>query len=366
MTIVLLPLVVVGALLAWAAGARVRHVMVGSVVAGALVLLSAVALGVALSESEDDDDQRAPSRQVDERLAVISGDDEFAPPIRPISGLDADSTRVIEVVGLPADRTARAMQCVADSAQCEPSLPVRADDDGRAVFLFEFTTCAAEHCTLVVVDDAGVRQVSSSLLFGAAVGEGTISLDRGNELRATETVEVSLAGFDEGPVTITYCSPPGPIQPNRCGAPAPEVVIDVGPGGTGTVELPVHVGPVGRDRAECGRGHPCAVAVAGRPDVAAVRLAFAGSADAQPSAAQVGAGVTVAALLLGVAYWLSRRGRWGPPDGDPFAGVTLDDPFEDLDTDAAQDDAAPDDVGAQPATSRRRNDAVPIAVRIVT
>jgi hypothetical protein len=359
MTIILLPLVLVGALLAWAAGARPRLVLGGAAVAAVLVLVSAVVLGIAMSESEDEEDLGSLSRPVDESIAVAATHDEFAPPVRPISGLDDDPTRLIEVTGLPADRTAHALQCVAEAAQCEPSLPVRADGDGRAVLLFEFTPCTAAQCTFVVTDDRGERLVSSPLVFGRSVGEGTVSLDRDRELRPGDTIVVSLTGFEAGPVTVTYCTPPGPIEPDRCGSPAPEVGAVVGRDGRGSVALPVHVGPVGRNRAECGRGHPCAVAVAGRPDVAATRLAFAGSADAQPSSAQVALGIAAAALLLGLAYWLSRRGRWEPPDGDPFAGVTLDDPFKDLDLDVDPDEP-------QPATSRRTNDAAPTAVRIAT
>ena len=361
MTIVLLPLVVVGAVVAWAAGARTTHVLAGSAIAVVVLLVGAVGLGIALSGDDDENDRGSVSRPVDESIAVATEDDEFARPIRPISGVGDDPTRLIEVVGLPSNREASAMQCVADAARCEPGVPVLADDDGRAVFLFEFTTCPAEQCTFVMVDEDGERLLSSPLVFDGAAGDGTLALDPDRGLRPGDTIEVALSGFEPGPVTVTYCTPPGAIEPAACGAPAPEVQAVIGAGGGATVELPVHVGPVGRDRGDCGRGHPCAVAVAGRPDVAAVRIAFAGSADAQPRTAQVVIGLAAAALLLALAYWVSRRGPWVPPDGDPFEGVTLDDPFKDLDLDPDLDGGEP-----QPATSRRRNVIAPSAVRTVT
>jgi hypothetical protein len=210
----------------------------------------------------------------------------------------------------------------------------------------------------VVTKADNERVVATPLVFGRAVGEGLLSLDRRTAVDAGRTITVSLSGFEPGHKTVTYCTPPGPIEPETCGAPAPEVVVYIGNDGTGTAELPAYVGPVGRERSDCGRGHPCAVGIAGRPDVAVQRLTFAGSADARPSATQVLIGLAVAAALLVLAYAVSRRGPWAPPGGDPFEGIVLDDPFKCLD--AGERDA--DNADAQPATSRRAKLSAPITV----
>ena len=45
------------------------------------------------------------------------------------------------------------------------------------------------------------------------------------------------------------------------------------------------------------------------------------------------AGLVASAASLVCAGWLVRRTRWTPAEGDPFAGVVLSDPFDDIDLD---------------------------------
>jgi hypothetical protein len=101
--------------------------------------------------------------------------------------------------------------------------------------------------------------------------------------------------------------------------------------------------------------------VLGRADVAVVPLTFGGSADARPGTTQVVIGLAVAVGLLAVAVVTMRRGPMVPPDGDPFAGIELVDPFADLGPDDPDDEELD-----QPATSRRENETAPTATRTAT
>jgi hypothetical protein len=359
MTLVLLPLVVLGAIVAWAAGARPRSILVGVLAASVLLLVSSVVLVGAVAVFEDDDDDPAASaldvRDVDARVQAVTDDGRFAEPRRPIDGLVDGESRLIEVTGLPSDDTVLARQCRTGDRVCDPSIPARVDRDGNAVFLFEFRAC--DECSLVLTDDEAGRLVSVPLVFGVAVPPAAIELDRSSALTPGDVMTVTLTDFTPGTYTVTFCTPPGPVDPASCGRPAPEVTVEIDASGAATVELPVYEGPVGIDRDSCSRGNRCAVAVPGRADVAVVPFTFAGSADANPGTLQMVLGFATAAVLLAVALVWMRRGPWTPPDGDPFAGIELVDPFVGLEDDE-DDDEHEDD---QPATSRRRKRNAPVA-----
>jgi hypothetical protein len=303
---------------------------------------------------------RTPVQTVDERIALDVDESGFAVPRPPIRGLRDGEVRLLQVDGLPEARSAAARQCTADDAVCAPSVPILADDRGRATFLFQFAaglpepsgSCAPSGCVLVIDDDDRVRQATVSLDFGADAAGGSIRLDRRRRLSAGDELEVRLAGLAPGPVTVSFCTPPGPVDPAHCGSPAPEVEVVVGTDGTASARLPVHIGPVGTADADCRRGDRCGVAVLRRPDIAVAEIGFAGSADAQPGRTQTIAGLAVAGLLVIVAVVAIRRRPWTPPDGDPFEGIILDDPFDGIDL--------LDDTDDQPATSRRANDTEPI------
>jgi hypothetical protein len=342
-----------------------------AVVVGGALLLVLLALGglVGVRAGGSDDEETGATTAVavgeahaiDERIDLDEEPRGFERPQVAIAGLVDGEARLLRVDGLPAGRAGTARQCAARSGgPCAPSIPLLADDDGRATFLFVFaadlgsgTDCVTERCVLAI-DEGDNRQATLTLLFGEERRAGAIRIDRRTRLEDGEVLGVRLLGFDAGPATVTFCTPPGPSDPGACGDPAPEVVVDVGADGTGTAELPVHVGAVGRNGDDCRRGERCGVAVPARPDVAVVEVGFAGTADARPDRLQVVVGLVVAGLLVVAALVVLRRGRWTPPGGDPFEGVVLDDPFADI-------DLFPEDEGAdgQPATSRRRKHADP-------
>jgi hypothetical protein len=372
-TIVLLPLVAVGAVVAWAAGARPRQIFAGVAAAAVLLLVSSVALAIGLSSEESEDEERnlrvAPMRAVDERIDLTDHADGFAPARRAITGIAAGDVRLVEIVGL--DDSARAAQCretapFAPVTSCGLGIPVQPDGTGRARFLFQFAGSEGGSALVLTSDDTSEPLARVSLSFGEGdtLGDPGLSVDPTRRLRTGTSVGVSLTGFAPGEVTVTWCTPPGPADPASCGAPAPEVRAVVGASGTAHAELPVYAGRVGSRGERCDRGRDCAVAIAGRSDIAVVEVTFAGSADARPHPAQVIAGLSVAAVLLALAFISLRRGRWSPPEGDPFEGIELGDPFADL-----PDDLDPDpdsDWDDQPATSRRENETVPAATSTTT
>jgi hypothetical protein len=331
-----------------------------------LVLLVALALvrgfGIGVSDDDDASPSEADVQAIDERIVLDDDRDGFLRPQQTIDGLVDGDVRLLRVEGLTDDAAGTVRQCAAASGgACAPSIPMQADRRGRATFLFEFrrdvggADCASAAC-VIVIDDGRSGPTALPVTFGAERRPGAIRLDRRRQLAQGEVLEVRLIGFGPGPTTVTYCTPPGPSDRRSCGAPAPEVVVQVGVDGIGSAPFPVYVGAVGRTGDQCRRGDDCAVAVPQSPDVAVVEVGFAGSADAAPGGLQLAIGLTVAAVLLAAAAVAIRRGGWTPPGGDPFAGIDIDDPFADVSLD---DDP-------QPATSRRTKANDPAATTTTT
>ncbi len=343
----LLPLVLVGAFVAWALGVPGRRVVVTAGAASVLLVVSTIVLfgAVGLVEERGDgatgEADGATARPLRTRPVdvVLTDPDERAdfpisPP--PIVGLgDGDLLLVEADVGR---RVVQVAQCVAGTRRCAPAVRVEPDDEGVVRTLVAFTRtielaggdvdCATAACVLALVaGDEVVRSVA--LEFGPPRPVPRLGV-RAGEVRAGEDVVVDLVDFPGGPAVVTVCAPPGPSDPAACGAPAPEVEVDVPASGMATVRYPVEPGRVGSGGASCRRGEPCAIAV---PGVAAapVEITFASLADAEPPGRRLSVGLGAAAALLLGAAWLIRRTDWTPVDGDPFADVVLSDPFDDID-----------------------------------
>jgi hypothetical protein len=288
-------------------------------------------------------------RSVDERIDAVARDDRFAAPRVPIDGLRDGESRLVEVTGLPRRAALRAVVCSVEPARCGAALPIRSDDSGVAQFLFEFEStlrpastaignadCTQQACVLEVTADDDEPLVSTPVVFGAPAPQSSLRVERPRNVRVGDDVVAHLSGFAAGArVTVTLCTPPGPIDRTRCGSPAPEVDVVLDDDGRAVAILPARATAVGTHGARCGRGDPCAVAVLGRPDVAVTALTFAGAGPADPGPLQLTVGLLVAAGLLAAAVVVLRRGPWTPPDGDPFEGVTVDDPFAGLRDDDA-------------------------------
>jgi hypothetical protein len=381
MALLLLPLVVIAAIGAVALGVRGRDVLqwAGAAV-GALVVL--IVLGLALvvglrgGDGDDDGDsgrrtttgasssgeedqpvevQTAPVRRVD---GVLRRPDDSAFPstMAPLDGL-ADGDVVYLEAALESDAVVR--QCPSDDlaqAQCGVGTAVPAPEDGTARFLFvveaELDTpdgavdCSSEACAVTLLGDGEVLG-SLPLVFGAAGASPTISVTGPAPYSAGESAQVTLDGFAPGEeVVVTQCTPPGPADGGRCGAPAPEVRVQVDDEGGAVVAYRVHLGPVGSDGRECRRSQPCAIAVLGSSTPVDVsELSLAGSPASDVASARVATGLLLAALLLLGCAVLVATGDWSPVDGDPFEGIVLRVPegWEHLRPDDLEDDDGADE-----------------------
>lgn len=342
--VMLLPLVVVGAVVAWALGVPGRRVAIVAGAGSALLVLATVVAFVAIGMTEVEGDDRAQgggpasSRRVRSADVVLEEPDEradFPAPAPPIAGLDDGDVLLVEA---DVGRAVVVAQCA--EARCAPGVAVQPDDRGvlRALVAFErvldlpagAVDCGSTGCTLVLfAGDEVVRSVP--LVFGPATVPRLVV--GGGEVRSGDEVSVVLRGFPEGPAVVTLCAPPGPSDPAACGAPAPEVAVDVPASGQVTIRYPVVAGRVGTGGSSCSRRAPCAVAVPGIAAAAAQEVSFAALRDADPPRRRVVAGLAAAAVLLLVTGRLVRRTSWIPPEGDPFAGVLLSDPFDDIDLD---------------------------------
>jgi hypothetical protein len=389
MALLLLPLVVIAAIGAVALGVRVRDVLLwaGTAVV-VLFVLSVVSVGLLAGTRSDDDDggggdsgratptieaepdesqqvevQFAPVRPIDGELRQPD-DSEFPARVAPLAGL-ADGDAVYLEAALDGDAVVR--QCPSDDmarAQCGVGTAVPAPEDGLAQFLFVVEAdldtpdgtvdCSSQACAVTLLGSEGEVLGSLPLVFGAASASPTISVTGQAPYSAGESARVTLAGFAPGEeVVVTQCTPPGSADGGRCGAPAPEVRVQVDDEGGAVVAYGVHLGPVGADGRECRRSQPCAIAVLGSSTPVNVsELSLAGSTASDVTSGRVAAALLLAALLLLGCAVLVATGDWGPVDGDPFEGIVLRVPegWEHLRPDDLEDDDGADDENRQRVT----------------
>ena len=180
--------------------------------------------------------QFAPVRPIDGELRRPD-DSEFPARVAPLAGL-ADGDVVYLEAALDGDAVVR--QCplrMWRGPQCGVGTAVPAPEDGIARFLFVVEAdldtpdgtvdCSSETCAVMLLSGEGDVLGSLPLVFGAAAeASPTISVTGPAPYSAGESARVTLAGFAPGEeVVLTQCTPPGPADGGRCGAPAPEVRV---------------------------------------------------------------------------------------------------------------------------------------------
>jgi hypothetical protein len=287
-------------------------------------------------------------------LAPREDDAPFPTPALPLDGL-ADGDALFVEAALERDGELR--QCPADAAtrtDCGAGLAVPAPARGVARFLAVVEEilataagpidCASQPCSLVLFA-AGENRVLAELglVFGAARPTPHVEVAGRGPFADGDETDVVLTGFAPGElVVVTQCTPPGPSDHTRCGAPAAEVAVRIGADGNAVARYPVHLGAVGADGHECRRGESCAIAVTGADvPTAPVEISLAGSPGPDVAGGRAAWALVVAVLLAVVASVLVVRTDWRPPDGDPFGDLVLSVPpgwerLHDVDGDVAR------------------------------
>jgi hypothetical protein len=218
--------------------------------------------------------------------------------------------------------------------------------DGRTV------DCRRERCALQVVDGGGggaAPLAGAELVFGRAAPAGAIAvLDvHADGVGPGERVSVEVTGFAPGEaLTLGWCAPPGPVDRDACGSPAPTVLVVAGQDGRARAALEVPAVATGPGAHRCGVRRPCVVAVIDVPRSATVAVAavtFRGPPGPDVPASRVVAGLGLAAVLAGAALGLRSRRDRAAAEVDPFEGVDLAVPEWDaisLDDEGSDDDLA--------------------------
>lgn len=255
----------------------------------------------------------------------------FPPLTDPVDGLEPDTVLRLRVDGFGPFARARAHQCVASPAgrRCANPIDVQFDAGGAASFQYlvfdDFGAAAGEGrcralgppCSIVVEDVTGTARAEIATVFHDELPPpGAIRVSPRTGLVDGQAVTVEAAGFPPGlALRAMLCAAPTTTGNGRCGPPGPTALLTVGPDGTARTTLMIRRGPVGRERAVCGRGAECGVSVTSesplaRAPVAPLRFARPPGADYDP--ARLAGGLATAGLLAGLAVWLVRRTDWSP------------------------------------------------------
>jgi hypothetical protein len=316
---------------------------------GALVLVALVALVIGRGSSEPDDHVSDEAVVEAEPKAQPATTEVLRRPVDLVIGtanvgagfgatgavLDALADRQTRLVAVATSAPVIIRACVVgrpgvpqECAAGTPAGPI----DHLAVGLVELrrlievpsgrVDCAVERCALVATVPNGKRDVGAvPLIFGRNATVPTVHVRPTRGLRPGKDVEVRVTGLSpHETISVTWCRPPGLVEPDACGPPAPalELRADENGGAMATLEVP--------RRARCGPRSRCAVAVVGAiVSPAPVEVGFARVPGPDLATGQLVAGLGGALVLALAAAWLMRRRDDEHPD-DPFWGVSLDVP----------------------------------------
>lgn len=265
-----------------------------------------------------------------------------------MGGLEPNTVLRMRVEGFAAFAEARARQCVtAIRTTCGNAIDVQFGVEGTASFQYlvvdDFVVATlqgrcrarAAPCSIVVGEGDGERRAEIRTVFhDELVPPGRIHVTPDTGLVDGQTVTVEVENYPPGAeVHGTLCAAPDATGTERCGPPGPTASMTVGPDGTASTTLTIRSGPVGRERAFCGRGEVCGVSVTSETVFArapVVPITFAGPPGADYDPTRLGAGLGAAAFLLGLATWLVRRTDWSPI-GEEAAPEIDDAEYADLD-----------------------------------
>lgn len=267
-------------------------------------------------------------------------------PTQLVDRLAPETLLTVTATGFPSDTSGSISQCVQlQTVRCTNRIPVRFDDAGAATFQYFITdelggsTDPASRCRLqdpqcnirLVVGDT--ISILDTVFVDKAPPPGRMQVTPRRDLRWGDEVTVDLTGFPPNtPLQVTMCAAPA-ISGPRCGPPAPVLHVTTNLTGTGQGSLRIDVDAVGSDQIACGRGIACRLVVSSTQigiRAQPVTLTFQAAPGAGYDTARVSTGIAIAALLVGLAAWLTHTTDWDPPtEADGTAIDTAD--YADLD-----------------------------------
>lgn len=352
MLIVLAPLVVLAAAMAWAAGLRRGVVVAGGAVIG-LLLLGTIAGGVIGAREETEAERDGPEiptsgrqatgieprvRPPDVVIALPEDPFEALPPPVALQGLEDGDVRMVEIA---FDGAVTLHQCRAGSVtadRCAAGVVALAVDRSPGA-LVELRTgihtpagrvdCTATSCVLAAFDGPELLLEVPLVFGGPSPPPPRATVTPPSGVRAGQDVIVTVGGLAPGAAgRVAFCTAAEGATTARCrDDAAAELSPPLGPRGEATAT--VRVG-------SCPRTDRCAVrvAISGAPPAYA-ELDFASPPGPDLGRGQLAGGLAAAGALFVAAMVLIRRTDWTNPDGDPFTGIDVshDDPFAGIDLD---------------------------------
>ena len=188
--------------------------------------------------------------------------------------------------------------------------------------------CQVRRCALIATFP-GTSKIagSAALVFGRPVDVPSLRVDPARHVRRDQLIDVEVRDLQPSErVTVTWCVPPGPVEPQACGRPAPAVPVDANGDGLAHAQLRLPTGENGPRNHRCDPRSRCAIAIVGSTIATqAVEVTFAGVSGPDLPTGKLVGGLAGAAVLAIIALWLTRR-RAGEALDDPFWGVSLDVP----------------------------------------